>query len=116
MANRTLKHCTASAGLTVVLSFAAITAATTPGSADPRWGQAAAVGAGVGFVAGAAAAAATAPYSGYGPGYGAGYYDYDPDAVVVTPAPNDAAPSYHDASPAYGWQRPGECRFSIRGC
>ena len=61
---------------------------------------------------GAAATAATAA-SPYDSGYGAGYYDYDPDAVVVT-----AAPVTYDVAPgwAYGYPRPGECRFSIRGC
>ena len=107
MANRTLMRCATGAALAAALSLVAVTTS----SADPRWDTAAAVGAGL--AVGAAAATAAAPYansdgSGYS-GYGAGYYDYDPDAVVVTPGPG-----YYDAAPSY--VRRGECHFSIRGC
>jgi hypothetical protein len=107
MANSTLTRCTAAAGLAAVLSLAAV----TPGTADPRWGRAAAVGAGIGLAVGAAAATAAASpyYNSYG-GYGAGYSNYDPDAVAVTPAPG-----YYDSAAPYAF-RPGECHFSIRGC
>jgi hypothetical protein len=104
MANSTLTRCTAVAGLAAVLSLAAV----TTGTADPRWGAAAAVGAGVGLAVGAAAATAAA--SPYYNSYGAGYYNYDPDAVAVAPAPG-----YYDSAAPYAL-RPGECHFSIRGC
>jgi hypothetical protein len=100
MANTTLTRCTAAAGLAAVLSLTAV----TTGTADPRWGRAAGVGLAVG------AAAATAAASPYYNSYGAGYYNYDPDAVAVTPAPG-----YYDSATPYAF-RPGECHFSIRGC
>ena len=111
MANRTLMRCATGAALAAALSLVVVTTS----SADPRWDTAAAVGAGVGLAVGAAAATAAAPYansygSGYS-GYGVGYYDYDPDAIVVTPGPG-----YYDAASFYAWPRPGLCRFSIRGC
>jgi hypothetical protein len=90
MANRTLMRCATGATLAAALSLVVVTTS----SADPR------------------SDAAAPYYNSYGSGgYGVGYYDYDPDAIVVTPGPG-----YYDAASFYAWPRPGLCRFSIRGC
>jgi hypothetical protein len=77
---------------------------------------------------------APGPYYGYAPGPAvvapSPYYDYAPGPVVVAPGTDyDYAPGpavvvpgpYYDVGPYfggyyYGWRRPGQCRFSIRGC
>jgi len=69
MAISFLRHCAVATALAGALSLASVSA----GSAAPRWGAGAAIGAGIaGFAVGAAAAGA-APYYGYD-----GYYDYAP--------------------------------------
>jgi hypothetical protein len=112
MATTILRQCAAATAVAAALSLATV----TTGSAAPHWGPGAAIGAGIaGFALGAAAASAASPYYGYY-GYAPGaYYDYAPGPVVVAPGP------YYDVAPPfgpydYGWRRPGQCRFSIRGC
>jgi hypothetical protein len=100
---RSLTRLTAIAGVAVALSAATV----TPGSAAPRWGAGAAIGAGAaGFALGAAAATAASPVYGYGyydyaPGYSydQGSYDYAPDAT-------SAAPYYTTPEPVWGYYGP----------
>jgi hypothetical protein len=99
MRNTILKHGGATLALAAALSLGTVTA----GSAAPRWGAGAAIGAGVaGFALGAAAATAASPYYyGYDGYYGPydGYYDYAPGPVVA-PQTYYGAP-YWSVTPAF---------------
>jgi hypothetical protein len=120
MANKTLARYAAASAVAAALSLATATAGFAAphwhagAAGGPHWGAGAAIGAGVaGFALGAAAAGVASPYY--------GYYDYAPgdyyaaDPSVVAPDP------YYDEAPPFGiygsgWRRPGQCRFTIRGC
>jgi hypothetical protein len=104
---KTLRQSAVIAGLAATLSVATATASSAAHWHGGGRGSGPAIGAGVAGFALGAAAASSAPY-----GYD-GYYDYAPGPVVVDPGPGYYG--YYD-TPGYPYRRPGNCRFSIRGC
>jgi hypothetical protein len=102
MTIKSLKRGAVVAGLAGALSLAAVTS-----SSAAHWGRGAAIGAGAAGFALGAAAASSAPYY--------GYYDYAP-GYAPGPYYDEYSGPYYAPVQDYGWRRPGECRFSIRGC